>query len=69
MTVDELQDVVEGLYLRLTYGCGNHGCLVRPPPGMGTNAICRCTPVKFSKELLEIAAELEKCGNRWGPPE
>jgi len=24
------------------HGCGDHGCLVEKPKGMGTNASCRC---------------------------
>jgi len=25
-------------------GCGNHGCVVAKPKGMGTNGPCRCLP-------------------------
>ncbi len=23
-------------------GCGNHGCIIEEPKGMGTNSICKC---------------------------
>ena len=26
----------------LKYGCSNHGCVIEPVVGMGTNAICKC---------------------------
>ena len=34
-------------------GCSNHGCLIRPPVGMGTNGICQCL-VNASRSRLVI---------------
>ena len=44
---------------RLTYGCGNSGCQVRKPLGLATNGMCNCSPHKYSKDFLEMAASLE----------
>lgn len=65
MTLLEFQIRMTAIDRLLRYGCGNHGCQIHSQVGWGTNAICKCTPREFSKELLEIAAELEKDGPRW----
>ena len=59
MTLAHFRIEIGRLQRKLKYGCGNHGCLIHDPPGQGTNMICRCSPLAFSKWLLEIAAELE----------
>lgn len=61
----ELQEDVENLARRLKYGCGNHGCRINPPKGMGTNSICQCTPLKISRALLELAERAEQMGRDW----
>ncbi len=49
------------------HGCSNHGCMIEPPKGMGTNSSCKCTPRVFAESLLWLACELDKHGKygRW----
>lgn len=63
-----LRSAVQGLAYRLQYGCGNHGCRIRPVRGMGTNSICQCTPVKVARELLNLAEMAESMGREWPDP-
>jgi len=37
-------------------GCGNHGCLIKQPTGMGTNAGCRCWMDKMTWQRALVAA-------------
>jgi hypothetical protein len=46
---------LEMLLKQMKYGCGNHGCVIRPPKGMGTNSICRCYPSYVSHDLRELS--------------
>jgi len=46
-------------------GCGNHGCVIRKPGGMGTNAPCHCSPRRFVKYLLDAAVLAESVGRNW----
>ena len=41
---NEILDAVKELQERraLIGGCSNHGCVVNPPKGLGTNAGCKC---------------------------
>lgn len=41
------------------HGCSNHGCVINPPKGMGTNSSCMCGPYYHAKTLHRIARELE----------
>lgn len=61
----DLKSDVMGLAHRLQHGCGNHGCRINAPRGMGTNSICQCTPLKVSRVLLELAEQAEKMGHEW----
>ena len=45
--------------LRSLGGCGNNGCVINPPKGMGTNSSCMCGPYYHAKSLHYIARELE----------
>ena len=36
-------------------GCGNHGCMIKAPTGMGTNAGCRCWMDKMVAQRAIIA--------------
>ena len=64
-SIEDLSESVERLARRLKYGCGNHGCRINPPKGMGTNAVCRCSPREISKLLLDLAALTEEMGRDW----
>jgi hypothetical protein len=64
-----LRSEVQGLAHRLQYGCGNHGCRIRPVHGMGTNSICQCTPVRIARELLNLAEMAESMGHEWPDPD
>lgn len=44
-------------------GCGNHGCIVSPPKGAGTNAGCRCHPGAFARALRQLADVVERDGD------
>ena len=48
-------------------GCGNHGCHVQKPEGLGTNGLCTCMNwrgQRYVHELRQRIAELERrCGN------
>jgi len=59
-TRQELADLLTGVSLQLSLGCGNHGCRINPPKGMGTNAGCQCTPQRIAKDLLQIAILIEE---------
>lgn len=59
MTLKELQVELERIARWSINGCTNHGCVISPPKGMGTNATCQCTPHAFSERLLWLAAEIE----------
>ena len=44
-------------------GCGNHGCHVQKPKGLGTNGICTCMNWRGQRcvqELRQHIAELER---------
>ncbi len=38
-------------------GCGNHGCYIDPPKGMGTNAGCRCWTDKYTAQRAMLAGK------------
>lgn len=65
MTHKQLKMEIGIIWMMLNGGCGNHGCRIVNPQGQGTNMICQCTPLRFSKRLLELAAEAEKQGREW----
>ena len=48
MTLRDFQKELESIYNWSTKGCGNHGCVINPPKGMGTNASCQCYPQAFA---------------------
>lgn len=60
-----LRDSVERLLNQLKWGCGNHGCRINPPKGVGTNAICRCYPRDISRTLFNLSLLTEKIGDGW----
>ena len=59
MTLQDFQKELESIYIWSTKGCGNHGCIINPPKGMGTNASCQCYPQAFADELLYLAQQVE----------
>ena len=59
MTLTEFQKHLNRLNHWAQNGCGNHGCIIKPPTGMGTNAMCQCYPYEFSEILLSLALEIE----------
>lgn len=48
---------------RLTSGCGNHGCVVKRPVGMGTNSACKCTPFAIARALQWTAEAIKRGGH------
>lgn len=38
-------------------GCGNHGCYVDPPKGMGTNAGCNCWRNHYKAQRAILAGK------------
>jgi hypothetical protein len=59
MTLTEFQKELNSLNRWAQHGCGNHGCIIKPPTGLGTNMTCQCYPEKFSEVLLNLAAAIE----------
>ena len=58
MTLTEFQKELNSLNRWAQHGCGNTGCIIRPPV-VGTNMTCQCYPEKFSEVLLYLAAAIE----------
>jgi hypothetical protein len=65
VTLEEMKRELALIQRRLVYGCGNNGCRIYQPKGMGTNAICHCGPQNTSRELLSLALEAEETGREW----
>lgn len=65
MTPESLRGDLAVLLLKLEHGCGNGGCRIKKPIGQATNMVCQCTPNRFAKALLNIAADAEKQGYEW----
>lgn len=67
MKLSDLKHEIHQLDHWAHHGCGNHGCRIKPPVGMGTNAGCQCNPHAFAERLLWLACELDKAGKygRW----
>lgn len=64
-SIEDLSESVERLARRLKHGCGNHGCRINPPKGMGTNVVCNCSPREIAKLLLDLAVITEEMGRDW----
>lgn len=58
MNSDELYFELLELVGRLTNGCGNHGCVIKQPDGVGTNGPCRCTVHTMAKTLIRLGNTL-----------
>jgi hypothetical protein len=58
MTLRDFQTELEHIYNWATKGCGNHGCVINPPKGMGTNASCQCSPQSFADALLDLGEQV-----------
>lgn len=41
-------------YERWEHGCGDHGCLIEKPQGMGTNGNCRCPEWLLRREICRL---------------
>ena len=65
MQVIDYQLFIKKLYEQSMYGCGNHGCLIKRPIGMGTNASCRCSKKEIARNLKRIVQLLEDGNNDW----
>ena len=68
VTLVTIQGAISHLNNRIHFGCGNHGCLIKAPKGMGTNMNCKCTPEKIRKDILGIALAIESMGKEWKKP-
>lgn len=64
-TLDDLLSSVTNLRNQVLHGCGNHGCIIKPPSGMGTNSTCRCQPYRIAKDLRRLADAVDKNGTSW----
>lgn len=66
MNLTYVQAQIESLDSQLRYGCGNHGCRIKSPTGMGTNSLCQCTPYEIRRQLLSLADQFSKQrGEKW----
>jgi hypothetical protein len=45
---------------RMVLGCGNHGCRVKEPLGIGCNGACHCDARHFARDLRDLAERLER---------
>lgn len=63
MNQREVRERLERLTRQMTKGCGNHGCWIAQPEGLGTNGACRCAPREIARQLTDIARQLQ--GMRW----
>jgi hypothetical protein len=64
-TFEDYQESIKRLYDQSINGCGNHGCLISRPTGMGTNSSCKCTPREIIRNLRRIADRLEQEDINW----
>ena len=64
-TLADLLHSVAMLHNQVLHGCGNHGCVIKPPSGMGMNAGCRCQPYRIARDLRQLAEAVERSGTSW----
>jgi hypothetical protein len=64
-TLDDLIQSVTRLHNQLLNGCGNHGCVIKQPTGIGTNAICRCRPDQIARDLKKLSQAVDRAGLSW----
>lgn len=64
-TLADLINSVARLHNQLLHGCGNHGCVIKPPTGIGTNAICRCRPDQIARDLKKLSQAVDRVGISW----
>jgi len=60
MRIPDLQKQIATLYVWSQNGCGNHGCRIKKPVGMGTNSTCSCNPDAFKTALWSMLLALDK---------
>jgi len=46
----ELVERLQLIISKMLRGCGNHGCVIQSPQGMGTNGACRCRPRRVPQQ-------------------
>lgn len=68
MTLTQARNTIDDIQARMHLGCGNHGCCIQAPIGMGTNSVCRCTPREIARRLRWLAQELET-QHTWTTPQ
>lgn len=64
-TRESIADALADMNYQLRHGCGNHGCVIVPPRGQGTNMSCRCRPRHIVKRLLNLSMFVEEMGDEW----
>lgn len=47
MRLEKYDNIMSGLQ-----GCSDHGCMVNPPKGMGTNGGCRCSTIRYVSNII-----------------
>lgn len=65
-TLEDLRKSLDRLALKAKFGCGNHGCVVFQPKGMGTNSSCTCSPRSFARNLRQLADAIDRAEPNWG---
>ena len=65
-TLEDLRKSLDRLALKAKFGCGNHGCVILPPKGMGTNSSCTCSPRAFARSLRQLADAVDRAEINWG---
>ena len=67
-TLADLRRRLSKLQDQLTHGCGNNGCIIKHPSGMGTNANCRCQPYQIARDLRKMSEAVSQLGTSWPEP-
>jgi hypothetical protein len=64
-TLDDLRHSVDMLHQQVMNGCGNHGCVIKPVSGAGTNSTCQCRPYRIARDLRRLAEAVDRVGPSW----
>lgn len=64
-TLADYRKSIEDAYRQSLHGCGNGGCLIKPPKGQHTNAGCRCSSRDIARNLRRIADAVDRAPYDW----
>lgn len=63
---NDLIKSLKALTQQLERGCTNHGCVINPPRGLGTNAICQCKPWNIARRLKDLSVVVARLpAHKW----